>query len=108
MTFTTHDMWRLLSASDTVRYDDLTAAQLARLDRIHCEFKDAVRSDGRRAVCYVLHANIHLPYVFVDHERKSFEFHNNPLAHVISEHSVENDDGLFDRLTADGYRQVLD
>lgn len=108
MPFTTEDMWRLLPASDDVRYDDLSTAQLARLDRIHCEFKDAVRKDRRNAVCYVLHANIHLPYVFVDHERKSFEFHSNPLAHVISEHSVDNEDGLFSRLTADGYRQVLD
>lgn len=108
MAFTTEDMWRLLYASDTVRYDDLTTAQLARLDRIHCELKDAIRCDDRRAACYVLHANIHLPYVFVDHEQKTFEFHNSALAHIISEHSTGNSDGLFDRLTADGYSQVLD
>ena len=108
VTFTTEDMWRLLPAADYVRYDDLTTAQLARLDRIHCEFKDAVQEDRRGAVCYVLHANVHLPYVFVDHEQKTFEFHNSALAHLFSEHSVDNSAGLFDRLTADGYSQVLD
>ena len=107
VTFTTEDMWSLLYASDTVRYDDFTTAQLARLDRIHCELKDAIRCDDRRAACYVLHANVHLPHVFVDHEQKTFEFHNNTIAHMISSRSVDNSDGLLDQLTADGYRQVL-
>lgn len=82
-------------------YDKLEPAQLRRLDVRHKLVTDALREDAH-AVCYILHNSCHLPYVFIDEERKTYMYHANSLFHTLDPRSVENTEGVY---IPEGYMQ---